>query len=295
MTGDKANFSCLACAGETFAEHSRGCRDLWCDAAAVVDYARCKTCGLVQQHPPPDDISPFYEGYPIHEDKPRWYGIIRAAVNKDVYYRAPNIAGRRAQGCDYGCGDGNFLSTTTEQANVECCGFEYSAEHARRLSEKLGAPVYSDMNALAEKARACGGFDFVSMHNVLEHLPDPTGTLRELAAMLRPGGEVYAATPSLQSLEARIFGSKFSGIDAPRHICYPEKEHYIRMAEQCGLRLRRCRRARFAPSLAGSLSIALTGRLRGGFFNLMMPGAWALSFVLPGALLAAWMEKPKAD
>lgn len=285
----KTDFSCLVCGGGDCAVYLRGCRDLWCGAPGAVDYMRCAECGLVQQHPVPDDVSVFYEGYPMHSEVSELYERIRRAVNADVYYRP---AAPASCGVDFGCGDGNFLSLMNS-AGARCCGFEPSAALAEQVAKKTGAAVHSDMRALAGEARACGGFDFAAMHKSFEHLNNPAETLRELAALLRPGGEIYAVTPVLSSPEAKVFGKKWSGLDAPRHIFFPEKAHYLRLAENCGLRLRRCRRVRFSPLLAGSLSIVLTGRMRDGVFKLLMPASWALSFLLPGSLLAASLEKPR--
>lgn len=292
-TRETRAFSCLICGGETYADHLRNQRDLWCDIPVTVDYARCLECGLVQQHPAPHDAAPFYENFPVHAETSELYGRIRAAVNKGVYYRAPERADSSAvYGCDFGCGDGNFLSVINKQAGVECCGFEFSPAHAQKVAQQRGVAVYSDRDALSGKAADCGGFHFITLHNVFEHLCNPAETLQFLAGLLREGGGVYIASPLLSSFEARVFGRKWSGIEAPRHIFFPEKSHYPRLAQQCGLRLQWQRRARFAPSLAGSFSIALTGRLRAGVFNLMMPLSWALSFVLPGIILAVWLENP---
>ena len=258
-------FSCLSCGGNVGNNYMRGCRDLWCDAAAIVDYVRCGECGLVQQYPVPEDVRAFYENYPIHSEKPQWYERIREAVNSDICW-SPQQSDAPLYGCDFGCGDGSFIAVISRAANVECCGYEYDTDNAQRTAKRRGVPVYSDMGALADKAREVGGFHFITMHNVVEHLPAPCATLCALAALLRPGGEIYAVAPFISSFESRLFGGKWSGLDAPRHICFPEKAHYLKWAAQCGLQLRQFQRARFAPTLAGSLSIALTGRLRGGVF-----------------------------
>ena len=292
MTENAKEFSCLICGGRDYSVYSRNQRDLWCNVPITVDYARCKECGLVQQNPAPEDVSPFYEGYPVHKERSGLYSRIRTMLNKDVLYRQPGGNTAAHYGCDYGCGDGNFLSVITGQANVKCCGYEIFVKQAQQVAEQYGVTVYTKIDEVAEKARECGGFHFISMHHVLEHVQNPLEVIGELSGMLRSGGVIHACTPSLTCLESRIFGEKWHGIDAPRHIFYPEKEHYRRLAEKCGLRLRHARRARLPMTLAASLSIALTGRLRGPLFNLFMPASWALSAILPGSLIVAQMEKP---
>ena len=46
-------------------------------------------------------------------------------------------------------------------------------------------------------------FDWVNIDNVLEHLPDPVGTLASLRARLRPGGFVYVEVPNESFLAVR--------------------------------------------------------------------------------------------
>lgn len=39
-------------------------------------------------------------------------------------------------------------------------------------------------------------FEFVFFHHVIEHIPDPSGSLMEIQRVLRPGGWLYIATPN---------------------------------------------------------------------------------------------------
>jgi len=47
-------------------------------------------------------------------------------------------------------------------------------------------------------------FDIVFYHHVIEHVPDPAGSLAELSRVLRPGGLIYIGTPNRHRLVGYI-------------------------------------------------------------------------------------------
>jgi SAM-dependent methyltransferase len=59
--------------------------------------------------------------------------------------------------------------------------------------------------------------DLISMHHVIEHLPDPYAVIKALYARLNPGGFFIGQTPAADSLEYKIFRTKWSVFHAPRH------------------------------------------------------------------------------
>ena len=61
-------------------------------------------------------------------------------------------------------------------------------------------------------------YDAIGMNHVLEHLPDPIGTLRRCAELLKPGGKLIAITPNTESLCARIYGFSWMALEPPRHL-----------------------------------------------------------------------------
>ncbi|HSZ59946.1 MAG TPA: class I SAM-dependent methyltransferase [Tepidisphaeraceae bacterium] len=63
---------------------------------------------------------------------------------------------------------------------------------ARRLFERSG-PSITVLTDPKEIAR--GAYDAVTCLDVLEHVPDPPGMVREIASYLRPGGFFYVSAP----------------------------------------------------------------------------------------------------
>ena len=61
-------------------------------------------------------------------------------------------------------------------------------------------------------------YDFVTMSHAIEHTHDPVGTLKEIWKILKPGGEVWIATPNIDSIASRRFGRDWRGLEPPRHL-----------------------------------------------------------------------------
>ncbi len=156
---------------------------------------------------------------------------------------------------DVGCGSGAFL------ARMRALGWNVQGVEpdpaAADLARRRGLQVSSSLEAPMET------FDAVTLNHVLEHLPDPDGTLRSITARLAPGGRVAIVTPNPESLGARWFGSRWVHLDPPRHLRLVTPVALARMARDAGLVVERCwttgRYARFVG--AESTRIARTGRV----------------------------------
>jgi SAM-dependent methyltransferase len=61
-------------------------------------------------------------------------------------------------------------------------------------------------------------YDAVVLWHVAEHLHDPAATLRDVAALLRPGGVLMIAVPNFGSPEARVGKAWWFHLDVPRHL-----------------------------------------------------------------------------
>jgi SAM-dependent methyltransferase len=77
-------------------------------------------------------------------------------------------------------------------------------------------------------------FDAVTLWDVLEHLPDPAGSLAEIHRVLQPDGVVIIRVPNHASWEARIFGRFWAGLDAPRHLFVFDIESLQKMLVKSG-------------------------------------------------------------
>jgi 2-polyprenyl-6-hydroxyphenyl methylase / 3-demethylubiquinone-9 3-methyltransferase len=94
---------------------------------------------------------------------------------------------------DAGCG-GGLVSRELAAAGVEVVGIDLglgSLNAARRAVPVRFRPVLGRLESLPF---ADGSFDAVVAADVLEHIPDLPGAVRELARVLRPGGRLLLDT-----------------------------------------------------------------------------------------------------
>ena len=122
--------------------------------------------------------------------------------------------GNRPTLLDVGCGSGSFLAAASRQG-FEVFGMDRSA-HAVHAARSAGIEVRQ--GAIGSSIWEGRRFDFVTMFHVLEHLPDPRMALKYAVSLLRPGGTLIIQVPNIHSIQARLFGKRWYGLDVPRHL-----------------------------------------------------------------------------
>lgn len=133
---------------------------------------------------------------------------------------------------DVGCHIGVFL----EIARVhgwEAWGVEPS-RWAVEIARARGLHVVE--GTLREAAFPEAWFDVVTMWDVIEHLSDPLGELREVYRILRPGGWVVIHTMDIESPFARLLGPRWPWL-MEMHLYYFSRRTLQRMLEHAGFRV----------------------------------------------------------
>lgn len=283
-----AGFSCVCCGSSRAGWVFRGVRDYYLPTGIMVDYARCALCGLVQQHPMPMDVAPYYVDYPVHAPrKSPLHEFMRRMVFRNLYFNPRPLASGSVL-LDFGCGDGWYLDSLSRYP-LQRIGYEFNPDHAGTLEKQLGVPVYADW-ALMEQEWG-GRVDQVTMHFVVEHLTDVRGVFGHLSRMLKRGGRIYAVFPNLECREFGLFKSKWHGFDSPRHVLFPQIRHLEQMTRGAGLQVDEAGHVSFPNTSAASLAISLAGRYQHALFLMMMPAGWLWSHLDPSGTLAVSMVK----
>lgn len=131
---------------------------------------------------------------------------------------------------DIGFGAGTMLETAGElKWNVY--GLEISKPAAEQ-AKKRGFDIFH--GSLNEAKYPDHYFDVITSSEILEHLPDPNGDLREVARILRPGGLFWATTPSAKSLSFRVMKLGWSVLAPPEHIQLYSKKGVTTMLKNAG-------------------------------------------------------------
>jgi SAM-dependent methyltransferase len=274
-------FNCLSCGSNGHPEpFLQSCADYYLGTASKVDYFKCSECGLVQLSPIPEDVSAFYEAYPIHATKSKLHTWLRKLVMAPAYLD-PRLLKRGAILLDYGCGDGWFLDSCKDQ-RLSLLGFERSAAVAENLSRRLKVPIYSDLERLIADFQA--KVDVITMHFVVEHLTDVAGAFRHVESLLKPGGIFFFTVPNVDSWEATLFGKKWHCLDPPRHISFLNRAVVERLAARHGLEVTQIRSVPFPNGFAGSIPCVIIGHFNFILYCLALPCGILISRLAPAGM-----------
>jgi ubiquinone/menaquinone biosynthesis C-methylase UbiE len=194
-----------------------------------------------------------------------------------------------AQLVDVGCGQNDWLNDLRAMRGCQGIGVDFKPEMVAYVRDKLHMPIAQGTlhEARFEDAR----FDLVTMNEYLEHEPDPRGVLTEARRITKKGGHVAVEIPFVEGLPARLFGSRWSQVDAPRHLSYFTRATLAEMLESCGYRLVHTETFQI-PLLIGfsvlqAFGVTRMGHL--GLFESVLAGLGALPFLLAFPLMDEFM------
>jgi SAM-dependent methyltransferase len=113
-------------------------------------------------------------------------------------------------------------------------GIEFDPEAARKARQITPDIFEGDPMAASFPP---GRFDVITAFHVIEHLPEPLGTLRRMVEWLAPGGLIIVEVPNVSGVGGRLFGRYWSGLDFPRHLVHFRPETMTAMVERAGGRV----------------------------------------------------------
>ncbi len=228
---------------------------------------RCNNCGLVYQNPRPtaDEIGMFYppdyELYQVEEDKKKTSRLMRWVMQYGINKRRRVVAREKAGGAllDVGCATGIFLEVMQESQQWILKGVEINESAARIAREQKNLEVTT--GTLEEAKFQDGQFDVVTLWDVLEHLHDPAGSLREIHRILKPDGMIVFRVPNGGSLDASLFGAFWAGLEPPRHLYVFDPKTLTKMLSNTGFNVKRmsCEIGSY-PTFVLSLRFWMTGK-----------------------------------
>jgi SAM-dependent methyltransferase len=208
---------------------------------------RCPGCSLVWlSHPPkPAEMHLHYTA--------EYHKLISAAGNSPRRWeqRKADLSKYKQSGTllDLGCSSGSFLESMRSEP-WKLFGIEMSAESAKEAEAKSGAQVFvGDILAAPFPPES---FDVVTCFDVLEHVYEPRQVVEKVATLLKPGGIFYFQVPNINSVEARIFGTYWHGLELPRHLFHYSPASLRNLAKAAGLQVKWLE-ARQNPAVGTSL------------------------------------------
>jgi SAM-dependent methyltransferase len=194
---------------------------------------------------------------------------------------------------DVGCGTGVYLEAMAKRG-WSVHGVEPDAVAAARAVERLQPPPGRIVVGRIEDSDfPREEFDLVTMAHVLEHLHEPRKVLESIHQLLRPGGLVRLWLPNFESIERRIFGKSWFGLDVPRHLYHFDPQTITALLKVSGFRIERLVPQYQTNTLSGSARLridAFLGRqveFRQSmllYYAFVPLGALLLGFGVAGAL-----------
>jgi len=205
---------------------------------------QCSRCGLFYENPrePEEIIEMRYEQVEDavyereREGRVRTYGAMMPGIEK--YSRPPGRV------LDIGCYLGVFLDVARERG-WQTVGVEPSAWAAGRTRQR-GHEVISA--PLRRSNLPPASFDLITLWDVIEHLHDPLGQLREIHTLLRPGGTFALTTMDTGSLYAKMCGRRWPWY-MRMHLFYFTRGTLARMLEEAGFEVLEINHAKRIVSL----------------------------------------------
>lgn len=130
-------------------------------------------------------------------------------------------------------------------------------------------------------------FNVVIIKHVVEHLPDPQKTIREIGRVTEAGGILILATPNLDSLLKPWKGDKWIGYQDPTHISLKRPAEWVSLIEGAGFTIKRIFADGFwdvpyiplVPSAIQKLTFGSLGGLQAITGVAFLPMTWGESII----------------
>lgn len=240
MPDPQPSLRCCVC-HETRAKPWRIAPDNLLGGDARYRAVRCVRCGTARldPRPPASETGRFYapdtyaraEGEATTNEVGRRLDLYNRGLALRAHSDARGTGSDPKRVLDVGCGDGRFLAAMAA-LGWEAEGLETDVVAAGLARRRARAVIHeAPLEALDLPAAA---YDLVTLLHVLEHVPDPRGTLAAVRRVLRPGGTLLLALPHVGSLEAALFGSAWYHLDLPRHLWGFTPHALTRLLEESG-------------------------------------------------------------
>jgi SAM-dependent methyltransferase len=188
----------------------------------------CAACGVATTDPVPTDaeLDAAYSGW-YRPDAGRFSGVgdrvlrrLRGSLARRIDRTAP-----AGPVLDVGAGDG-VLVTALRNRGRSATGLERGASSHPHVEDR-------DIESVE------GTWAAIVFWHSLEHLRRPGPALDAAVERLAPGGLLVVAVPDARSLQARLFGDRWLGLDLPRHLVHCTRPALVTALTTRGLRVER--------------------------------------------------------
>ncbi len=225
----------------------------------------CKNCGLIFQNPQLSDkeLAPYYpKEYVAYDFKKDGRNNLISLLYKTYHSEKGNPILKfaflpvrnllrsmpkkiNARYLDIGCGSGNFLRFVKENKMQPHGVDPFLEKPIKELNIK---------NTDLFKAKYPSEyFDFITLNNVLEHVPNPLEVLKECNRILKRDGKIFVNVPNSSSLNYHLFSWRWVSLELPRHLFIYSNKTLNIYGKKAGLKIERFNHKSEPFTILGSL------------------------------------------
>ncbi|MGC8628290.1 MAG: methyltransferase domain-containing protein, partial [Acidimicrobiales bacterium] len=189
----------------------------------------------------------------------------------------------RSRLLDLGCA-GGLLAERLRKAGHYVVGVDY--QQVGQVHGHVDRFVEADLAKGLPEALLGESFDIVIAADVIEHLPEPQDLLRQITAVLQPGGQVIISVPNFSHWYPRLrvalglFGYDRLGILDQSHLRFFTRRSLARLVREAGFDVVE-QRTTSVPftALMGASSIVSLAQKVGGWLAATWPSLFAYQYI----------------
>lgn len=220
---------------------------------------KCSSCGLIFTFPQPTDkdLLEYYQGFLFNEPKPeetRKQIEVRLDELKKHFAKFLDSDTSNLKFLDYGGGTGAMYKAAKE-SGFQAFYFDLDQESVSYVKENHQLNKYEHIvNPELEALK----YDIIWSDNVIEHVKDPIGFIKNLYQALKPGGVLVIKTPQASNTETlmtfmlffsylktalkdnklpvslkSVFRYKYWHCEPPRHLFAFSKKSFVNICNKC--------------------------------------------------------------
>ena len=275
---------CEICGCTDFKSLFKG-RDKLIGTPGIFTLVRCRRCGVEFLNPQPSylELEKYYDPdkyyslkgidkdsfktkfkiclYQLYFTKNNNY-IFKLLFSPIKFMIRSTIIKENLKLLDVGCGSGQFLYEM-KQLNLRPHGIEIGDFDE---SEDLNIKNTTLLNAKYKD----NYFDLITMNHVLEHVHNPTQTLKEIHRILKVNGTFIIGIPNTNSLTRKLFNKNWLAYDIPRHLFNYSDNLIIHLLEKHKFKIRKVRYNSRPNQFVMSLYYLFNIRKRTGITNSLL-------------------------
>lgn len=207
-----------------------------------VSLFKCIKCGHITSdyHPNDEELATLYstyyprKEYPIENFKP-----LEKSSRLKMWFngekRAFAFVPENVTILDVGCGYGESIAY---HKNRGCNAFGVEADPSvERFIKRYNLNIH--IGSLYSAHHPDNFFDYVTMDQVIEHIPDIHRFMSEVGRILKPHGRLIVTTPNYRSIVAKVSGRKWINYHVPYHLHQFTRKSMRMLARSHGFALRK--------------------------------------------------------